>query len=88
MLISIKVIPKSSCNKIIGWENGELKIKIAAPPEKGSANEKLIDFLAECLHISKSSITLLKGDTSRHKRLNIEGISPEQFEAQIKVYNA
>jgi uncharacterized protein (TIGR00251 family) len=87
MLISIKVIPKSSHNKIVGWENGELKIKIAAPPEKGSANEELIAYLAESLHLSKSSITLLKGETSRHKRLNIEGLTSEQLEELLKAFH-
>lgn len=84
MIVSVKVIPKSSCNKIVGWENGELKIKIAAPPDKGQANDALIAFLADCLDISKSSITLLRGDTARHKRLQIDGLSPEQFQQHIQ----
>jgi uncharacterized protein len=79
IVIPIKVLPKASRNAIIGWENGELKIRIAAPPEKGSANEELLAFLSDELGISKSQIKLLYGANSRHKRLCISNIDPSRF---------
>lgn len=77
--ISVKVTPKSSKNEIVGWENDELKIRLRAVPEKGKANELLIEFLAKTLHIAKSQITLVSGATSRHKRLKIDNMEKERF---------
>lgn len=70
--LAVKITPKASKNEIVGWESGELKIRIAAVPEKGEANEELIRFLAKQLGISKSQIILLSGDKNRHKRLIIK----------------
>lgn len=79
IIIPIKVIPKSQKNEVIGWENDELKIKIAAVPEKGNANDALVSFLAKYLKISKSCITLHSGEKSRHKRICIQGLTPDQL---------
>ena len=72
--IAIKVLPKASRSEIVGWENEELKIRLRAVPEKGEANRALIVFLAEQLDIAKSSIELIRGETSRHKLLLIHGL--------------
>lgn len=69
IIIPVKVSPKSSKNAILGWENGELKIRIAAIPDKGCANEELITFLSKKWNINKSNIKLISGASSRHKRL-------------------
>lgn len=75
IIIPIKVIPNSSKNEIVGWENDVLKIKIKAIPEKGNANQMLVSFLAKYLKISKSSVILHSGEKSRYKRICITGLS-------------
>jgi uncharacterized protein (TIGR00251 family) len=77
--LAVKVSPKASRSQIVGWENGELRIRLAAVPEKGEANRELIRFLAKELGIAKAQIELLSGDTSRHKRLFIRGLSEIPF---------
>lgn len=72
--IQVKVIPKASRNEIVGWEDEELKIRIKAVQERGKANEMLIRFLADTLKIAKSQIEIARGETNRHKRLNLYGI--------------
>jgi uncharacterized protein (TIGR00251 family) len=72
--LAIKVTPNAGRNEIIGLKDGVLHIKIAAPPEKGKANKELIDFLAEKLEIRKSAVLVVKGQTSRHKVIIIEGM--------------
>ena len=79
IILPVKVTPKSHRNEILEWENNELKIKIAATPEKGNANDALLRFLAERLQISYSSLTLIAGVTSRHKRICITGLSLEEI---------
>lgn len=79
MILTVKVIPRARKNEIAGYENGVLKVRLQAVPEKGKANEELIDFLAEELELPKSSITLVRGQTSRIKHLKIEGLDETQF---------
>lgn len=73
MKLKIKVIPKSSINKICEtMANGVLKIKITAPAVDNKANEELIRFLAKELKKKKSQIKIISGFTSREKTLEIE----------------
>ena len=71
MILKIKITPNASKTEIIGTQEGMLKIKVAAPPDKNKANEKLIEFLSEHFNVPKSNIQILSGKTSRIKRIEI-----------------
>ena len=75
ILFEVKIIPKSSKNEIVGWEENHLKVKIKEIPEKGKANKELIGFLSKTLKIAKSNIKIVKGETSRIKKVEICGIN-------------
>lgn len=72
MKLRIKVKPNSKTNEIICEADGSWKIKIKAPPVEGKANKYLIEYLSEVLQVSKSKITLLKGETNSFKTLEID----------------
>jgi len=82
MLITVKVIPRAHKNSIVSYDNGILKVRLHAVPEKGEANDELIEFLAEVFEFPKSSITIVRGHTSRIKHVEIK----ELTEAQLKKY--
>lgn len=66
--LTVKVIPKSARNEIAGMlADGTLKVKIAAPPEKGQANEMLRAFLAEQCKLPKRRIVIVAGRASSRK---------------------
>lgn len=69
--------PKSSKNEVVGPHNDELKIKITAPPIDGRANEGLIEFLSDYFDIPKRDIVLVRGDTGRHKTVDLLGVDLE-----------
>ena len=69
--LPIKVVPKCNRTEIVAWENGELKIRLAAIPEKGEANQELIRFLAKFFKLPKSSFVITHGETSRHKIVQV-----------------
>jgi uncharacterized protein (TIGR00251 family) len=76
LTLRVKVIPRSTSNEIAGQlADGTLKIKIAAPPEKGRANEALVDLLAETYHVSRAAIEIVSGHTAKVKlvRINLPG---------------
>ncbi len=54
-----------------------IKVRVAAPPEKGMANGELLNFLAKYLKLRKADVTLYSGETSRHKRVCVQGITLE-----------
>ncbi len=76
--VSVVVQPSASRNEVVGFEDGVLRVKIAAPPVKGKANRELVDFLSKRLGVSKGSITIEKGLTSRRKVVAIEGLSKDE----------
>lgn len=75
--LEIKVQPRSSRNQIAGVQDGILKIKLTAPPVDGEANLALIEYLSSLLGVPKRSINLIKGETSRNKLVEINGIKRE-----------
>lgn len=82
--IKVKIIPKSKSNEIVGYENDLLKIRIKAAPEKNKANKELIYFLAKILKISQSEITILSGETSKIKKIQIENITMDDINKIIQ----
>ncbi|MFH1485300.1 MAG: DUF167 domain-containing protein [Chloroflexota bacterium] len=76
--IAVWVAPNSQRNEITGFQEGFLRVRIAAPAEKGRANEELVDFLARSLSIPKRNVTLLSGATARRKVVRISGLDREE----------
>ena len=68
LIIKIKIIPNSSKNDII-LEDEFIKVKVTAQPIENKANKALIEFLAKKFKVPKTSIEILKGDTSKEKTL-------------------
>jgi uncharacterized protein (TIGR00251 family) len=83
VILAVKVAPKASNNAIAGWENGELKVRLNAVPEKGKANEELISFLAKSWKLPLRSLFILSGERGRHKKLLIRGISKEELSSLL-----
>jgi len=71
-----KIVPGSSRTTVVGLLDEMLKVKVAAPPEKGKANQCLIAFLAKQLGVKKKAISIVAGQTSPVKHVQIVGISP------------
>ena len=78
VLLRIKVIPGSSVNKIAGVEGEQIKLKIAAPPEKGKANKEVISFLAGILGLRRKDVVIESGEKSRVKLVRIYGVKKEK----------
>jgi uncharacterized protein (TIGR00251 family) len=77
VIFSVKVVPRSSKTAIAGILNGMLKIKLAAAPEKGKANQALVEILADTLSVKKNAVKITSGLTSPIKTIEITGVSEE-----------
>ena len=77
--LSVKVIPSSSKDCIIGWLGNVLKVKVQAPPERGKANRSVIKILAKTLGLSQQSISIVSGETSINKVLVVSGMTKDNI---------
>lgn len=71
LIVNLKLSPNAAKNAILKDETG-VKIKITAQPIEGKANKALLEFLSKNLKIPKSSIEIIKGETSKDKILLIK----------------
>ena len=72
MRIYVKVIPRAGKNELTKISEGEYKARVTAPPEKGKANESLIELLAYHLAVPKSSLHIVAGKSARIKIVDID----------------
>ncbi len=84
MLISVRVIPRSSKN-VLEWEQGSLKAHLTAPPVDGAANEALQELLAKRLALPKRAISIVRGATSRQKVVEITGLTLAEIQHRLQV---
>ena len=78
MIFAVRVQPRASKDEIAGEMGGALKIRLRAPAVEDRANEALINFLAELLKTSRSAVSILGGERSRAKRIEIRGVTRQQ----------
>jgi uncharacterized protein (TIGR00251 family) len=75
--LAIKLQPRASRNEIGEALGNELRIRVTAPPVDAAANEALVRLLAEKLECPRSAVQLVRGQTSRHKTVWVNGLSPD-----------
>ena len=82
-IISLHVQPRASKNEIVGVVEGALKVRLTSPPVEGAANKLCCEFLAKTCGVPKRDVTILSGEKSRHKRVMISGMQPEEIQATL-----
>ncbi len=83
--LTLHIQPGAKRTEFAGLHGDALKIRLAAPPVDGKANEALIKFVAETLKLPKSAVTLKSGQTSRRKVLEVNGSSREALAGLVSV---
>jgi len=87
LTLSVKVQPGAASDGFAGILDGRLKVRVRAKAVEGAANERLCKFIAASLAVSKSSVSLLKGEKSREKLILIKGASDQLAEHLEKLVN-
>ncbi|MCP5162367.1 MAG: YggU family protein [Hahellaceae bacterium] len=77
LILTCHLQPKAKTDEFCGLHGDSLKIRITAPPVDGKANQHLLKFLAKSFGVRQQQVSLISGETSRHKRIQIE--KPTQF---------
>ncbi|MDR0882265.1 MAG: DUF167 domain-containing protein [Candidatus Adiutrix sp.] len=86
MFCHLKVLlsPRARANSLVGRQGEELKIKIAAPPVEGAANEALVKFLAGLLNHSRLHFNIVAGQRGRRKLLRIEDLTEQELRDRLE----
>lgn len=72
--IAVRVTPGARRSEVIAVDPDRVRVRLAAPPVEGKANEALRRFLADACDVRASAVTLLRGERSRDKVVAIAGI--------------
>ena len=79
LVLRIHVQPRASKNEVCGIQGDALKIRLTSPPVDGAANKLCREFIADLLGVSRSSVEIISGGTSRFKRVKITGDDAERL---------
>lgn len=85
VIFSVKIVPASSRTAIAGLLDGMVKIKVAAPPEKGKANQLLLSFLAKQLGVKTKALSIISGQSNPVKQIKIAGISARTLQEKLRL---
>ncbi len=85
-IIRLKIQPRASSTQIVGLfgDNPRLKIRLAAPPIDGKANEALLKFLREVLAVPLSRLSIVRGETATTKDVLCLGMTRVEIEGHLK----
>ena len=81
--VRLRVSPGARSSELVGRHGEAWKVRVAAPPEGGSANEAVLDLLAEKLELPRRSLSIVSGHTAREKVVRMEGIDRAEGERRL-----
>ena len=83
MKLPVRVLPNARRTEFSGRRGGEYVLRLNVPALEGRANKAAVEFIAECFGISRSRVTLVSGEKSRHKIFEIVGLEPSDVEGRL-----
>lgn len=83
VILSLHIQPGAKRSELAGQHGEALKIRLAAPPVEGRANDCLIAFLAERLSLPKARVELVAGTSARSKRVRLYGVTTALVVARL-----
>jgi hypothetical protein len=82
VLLQVSVMPNARRTEVDGLHDGALRVRLAAPPIDGRANEALVAWLAKSLGVPRRAVEVLRGESSRRKQVAI-AVSPDAAAAWL-----
>jgi uncharacterized protein (TIGR00251 family) len=82
--LAVRVITHAPHTELVGiQEDGTLKVRLAAVPQKGKANQVLIEFLADVLRVAPGKLELVAGQSGRNKLVTVTGLTSAEIHQRI-----
>jgi len=84
-ILTVHIQPRASTTECVGIHGDAIKIRVAAPPVDGAANDELIRFLARRFSIPSTSVQIHAGAGGRHKRVLVKGVTAQLVMARLNL---
>lgn len=84
IIFSVRVVTRASKSALAGEQGGALKVRVAAPPVEGAANEELTRMLARAFGVSARSVEILSGAKSKTKVVRVRGATGAQLQRLVE----
>ena len=81
--VRVRVAPGAARAGVVGRHGEGWKVRVAAAPEGGRANEAVVRLLAEALAVPRDTVTLVSGHAGRDKIVELSGLGPSQIERRL-----
>ncbi|HEY0323799.1 MAG TPA: DUF167 domain-containing protein [Pyrinomonadaceae bacterium] len=81
IVFKVRVVPRARQSGIAGVHDGALRVRVAAPPVDGAANEELARTLARALGVPRRAVEITSGHASRLKQVRVQGVDYAQLES-------
>lgn len=83
VVIAVKAVPGASRDQVVGPLGDALKVKVAAPPEAGKANQAICKLIASALGVPGRDVKVVSGGTQPNKRIAVIGVTVEQVQRRL-----
>ena len=81
--LRLRVVPGATRSGVVGRHGDAWKVRVAARPERGAANDELVRLLEEALSVPRGRITLVSGHGTRDKIVELEGFEPAEIDGRL-----
>jgi uncharacterized protein len=81
--LRLRVVPGASRSSVVGRHGDAWKVRVAAPPERGAANEAVVRLLEDALSVPRGRITIVSGHVARDKIVELKGFGPAEIERRL-----
>jgi len=82
-LLQVKVVPGASRSRVAGPYGEGVRVQVAAPPQRGRANEVLCEVLAQALRVPRRDVSVVRGAGSPHKTVLVRGLTPDEVARRL-----
>jgi uncharacterized protein len=83
VLLRLSVSPGAGRSAVVGRHGDALKVRVGAPPERGRANEAVVQLVARTVGAATKDVTLVSGETSRQKRVAVRGVEVDEVHKRL-----
>jgi hypothetical protein len=81
--VKVTVSPAAARSELVGRHGDGWRVRVAAPPERGRANDALVELLAQVLGLRADRVTVVAGHRSRRKLVEVRGLDAAELDRRL-----
>ena len=82
-LLHLRVQPRASRDEILGWQDGVLRVRVAASPVEGAANAAVLALVSRALDVAPSTVAVVRGVRGRDKLVRVAGLTEADVRTRL-----